>query len=70
MDVENEIAELQKKIIEQGDLINAVSVKKFGLRKELIEVNESLRMAEYVLSKLKVTEKIKIREFWNQKNNR
>lgn len=67
MEIENDIAELQKKILEAEDLLNTIQIKKYELRKELVEVNETIRKGEFNLSKLKIEEKIKIREFWSQK---
>lgn len=68
--IEQDIADIQKKIIEAEDLLNTVQIKKYELKKELVDVMETIRKGEHNLSKLKMDEKIKIREFWNQKNNR
>lgn len=68
--IEQDIADNQKKQLEQEANLEVVYARKFELKKELTDIMETLRKGEYVLSKLKIEERMKIREFWNQKNNR
>lgn len=65
---EQELAEIQNKIVEAEDNLNTVQLEKYRIKKELVELTESERKAKYVLSKLKVQEKIKTREFWKERN--
>lgn len=66
--IEQDIADIQTKILAQEDILNTVSIRKYELKKELVEIMEAIRKSEYLLSKLKVEEKMKTREFWNKRN--
>lgn len=62
---EQELADIQNKIIDAEDNLDMIQGEKYRLKKELVEISENERKARYVLSRLKVQEKIKTREFWN-----
>ena len=65
---EQAIADVQKRLQDAQELLNTVQIRKYELKKELVEIQEACRKAEYTLSCLKLEEKIKTREFWRSRD--
>ncbi len=61
---EQELSNVQNKIIETENNLDILMKHKHDLKKQLVELTESQRQAEHVLSVLRINEKIKTRAFY------
>ena len=68
MEIENEITGIQKQILAKEEELNTVYQEKFKLKKELVNIMETIRQGECQLSKLRIEEKIAVRKYWSQSN--
>ena len=68
MNPEQSIADIQTQLQEAEAVLNTVELRKYELKKELVEVMEGIRKAQYVISKLRLEEKIATRLYWQGKN--
>lgn len=68
MDIENQLAEIDKKILEAIERVDLVQRRQYELKKELLEISEACRQGKSNLSALRVSKDSLTREYWSYKN--
>lgn len=66
--IEQQIADLDSKILEAINNLNTVSIEQAKKKRELFEIAETVRMAKHNVASLKLNKEMKIREFWSARN--
>lgn len=65
--IEQQIADLDSKILEAINNLNTVSIEQAKKKRELFEIAETVRMAKHNVASLKLNKEIAVREYWAQR---
>lgn len=65
--IEQDIADLESKLLVAIDSLNETQLEQARLRRVLFELNESVRQGKHNVARIKLEKEIKTREFWAQR---
>lgn len=66
--VDNQIDEKAKKILEVMEELDTVISEQFRIKRDLLNITESVRQCRHTLQKLREERESLVREFWRNKN--
>ena len=65
--IEQQIADLDAKILEAINNLNTVQIESAKKKRELFEIGEVVRIAKHNVASMKINKEILVREFWANK---